>query len=333
MIQQYIRRSLFVALAFVQSLTFAADAPQSKNSPALPPTTQPVEVPSPTVPGAKTWLNLVYASPGGSDIKLDLRLPLPGAKPAPVVVWIHGGAWSAGNRTFCPMSPLVAKGYAVASIDYRLVKQGVFPTQIYDCKAAIRWLRAHAGEYNLDANRIGVSGESAGGQLAALLGTSGGAKELEGDGGNAELSSRVQAVCDLCGPTNFVGASEDPDLASAMKLLTSSDPKEASKAKLILSRQLITTQYFGGPVAEHQKEARNASPMSFVAKDNPPFFIVHGDKDNLVPLSQSQTFAEALKKVGVPVQLEIVPGAGHGFGKLKPEMMEKVMAFFDKYLK
>ena len=124
--------------------------------------------------------DLEYARVGEKSLLLDLYLPPEGESPWPVIVWIHGGAWRTGNRADPPALFLVERGYAVASISYRLSREAIFPAQIHDCKAAIRWLRARAGEYDLDPARIGVWGASAGGHLAALLGTSGGVERLEG---------------------------------------------------------------------------------------------------------------------------------------------------------
>jgi len=136
--------------------------------------------------------NLEYVPGGHERNKLDLYLPAMAEKPLPVVVWIHGGAWRAGSKEGCPAVGLVSRGYAVASINYRLSQHAVFPAQIEDCKAAIRFLRAAAKQYKLDPDHVGVWGASAGGHLVALLGTSGGVKDLEGRRGSLGQSSRVQ---------------------------------------------------------------------------------------------------------------------------------------------
>ena len=133
---------------------------------------------------ATTLRDLTYAVQDDKPLTLDLYLP-PGTGPHPLVVWVHGGAWYEGSKEHCPAVPLTGRGYAVASINYRLSREALFPAQIHDCKGAIRWLRAHAIGYGLDAGRIGAWGESAGGHLVALLGTSGDIAELEGTvGGN-----------------------------------------------------------------------------------------------------------------------------------------------------
>src|SRR5262245_60671979 len=153
--------------------------------------------------GTRTERNLAYVKDGHERNKLDLYLPPQADAPLPVVVWIHGGAWRAGSKDRCPATWAVAQGYAVGSLNYRLLQHAEFPAQIEDCKAAIRWLRANAKKYNLDPEHVGVAGASAGGHLAALLGTTGNVKELEGKGGNEGQSSRVQAVIDLFGPTGI----------------------------------------------------------------------------------------------------------------------------------
>ena len=299
----------------------------------------PASAPTPAPDGkplAIKYKGLVYAIVEGQELKLDLILPPaeetpPAAPKLPVLVWIHGGGWREGNRGFTPLSSLAHDGYAVATIDYRFVQKAVFPAQIQDCKAAVRWLRAHATEYNLDPDRIAAAGESAGGQLAALLGTSGGVPELEGAEGNPDFSSRVQAVLDLCGPADFLAP--DTDTPQVASLMSSGNQKDMAAARQILGRQIIMSGLFGGPVAEHQEMARLASPIAHITQDDPPFFIVHGNRDFLVPYAQSVALQEKLAAAGIEAELETVEGAGHGFGKLKPAIMAKVQAFFEKNLK
>src|SRR5207249_5627144 len=189
---------------------------------------------------------------------------------------------------------------------------------IEDCKAAIRWLRANASKYNLDPDRIGVWGFSAGAHLAALLGTSGGVKELEGTGDNMSYSSRVQAVCVVSGvedllqlyrdATGPLGAEMNPEIKPALEAL------------------------IGGPIEENKTKAIAASPITYVSKDDPPFLIIHGEKDFGVPASQGELLAAALKAAGVETTLEITP-RGHSVGLGSPTLLPIVKAFFDKYLK
>jgi acetyl esterase/lipase len=215
-----------------------------------------------------------------------------------------------GHKDKSPAVFLTESGFAVASINYRLSQHDVFPAQIQDCKAAVRWLRANAEKYNLDADHIGAWGSSAGGHLAALLGTSGREKELEGKGGNEKQSSRVQCVVDFYGPTdleNAGGVHDRPD-SPIYKLL-------------------------GGPASSKNDKAKLANPINFVDKDDPPFLIVHGDRDTTVPFSQSELLQAALKKAKVDVELVTVPRVGHGgpdfFNKTR---QTKVKEFFEKHL-
>jgi acetyl esterase/lipase len=217
----------------------------------------------------------------------------------------------AGSKDGCPAVWLTGRGYAVASINYRYSQQAVFPAQIEDCKAAIRWLRANAAKYHIDPDRVGVWGASAGGHLVALLGTAGAAKDLEGKGGNADQSSRVQCVVDWFGPTDLVKIDRQPEKA------------DTAVAKLI-----------GGPLKDNREKAKKASPMTYVDKNSAPFLIMHGDKDNVVPLDQSEILADALKKAGVEVKLQVIKNNGHGGpGFSTPESRKMIEEFFDKHLK
>jgi acetyl esterase/lipase len=262
-------------------------------------------------PGVKALRGLEYIKDGHERHQLDLYLPEKAEGPLPVLVWVHGGGWRAGSKENCPAIPFAARGYAVASINYRLSQHALFPAQIEDCKAAIRWLRAHAKRYNLDSKHFGAWGSSAGGHLVALLGTSGGVKELEGKGGNLDQSSRVQAVVDWFGPTDFTrmgGAHNRPKSPESLLL--------------------------GGPVQENKAKAAKANPITYVGKDSAPFLIMHGDRDTVVPLNQSELLAEALKKAGVEVTLRVIKGASHGGpGFFSPENRRLIEEFLDRHLK
>ncbi|MCX7750582.1 MAG: alpha/beta hydrolase [Candidatus Bipolaricaulota bacterium] len=267
---------------------------------------------------AQVLRDLAYARVGGKSLRLDLHLPrrAEGAR-IPVVVWIHGGGWRGGDKAGTPAPEVLGEGYAVASINYRLSPEAPFPAQIHDCKAAVRWLRAHADRYGLDPDRIGVWGSSAGGHLAALLGTSGGVAELEGAvGEHLDQESRVQAVCDFFGPADLLALLE-PGAWSA--------PTALSAVSLLL----------GGPVAERVELARLASPVAHVSPDDPPFLIVHGDRDATVPLDQSERLHRALTASGVSSTLHVVRGAGHGIPELRrdPAVDPLIRAFFDRHLR
>jgi acetyl esterase/lipase len=261
--------------------------------------------------GVTPHLDLPYVENGHVRQKLDLYLPQKSDGPLPVLVWIHGGGWQAGDKANPPLLPYATKGYAVASVNYRLSQHAIYPAQIEDCKAAIRWLRANAKKFNLNPDKIGVAGASAGGHLVALLGTTGDAKELEGTGGNLDQPSRVQCVVDLFGPTDL------------SKMGGTHDNPTSPEAKLL-----------GGPVQEVKEKVAKANPIAFVTKSSAPFLILHGDKDKTVILSQSEMLVDALKKVGVEVRLVVVAGAGHGGPTfMLGDNAAIVEEFFGKHLK
>ncbi len=258
--------------------------------------------------------DLVYARAGGKDLQLDLYLPEASSNGRfPVVVWIHGGAWQSGSKEKPPAARLTARGYAVANINYRLSAEAQFPAPLHDAKAAVRWLRANAAEYGLDPGRFAAWGSSAGGHLAALLGTSGGVPALEGPLGNLNRPSRVQAVIDFFGPTDFLKMD-----AAGSKM--NHDAPDSPESRLI-----------GGPIQQNAEKAARANPITYVSPDDPAFLIMHGDKDPLVPHDQSRLLHEALKKAGVEASFETVKDAGHGFSG--PEIDRAVDAFPDTHLK
>jgi acetyl esterase/lipase len=269
--------------------------------------------PLPEVPeGAQVHRDLEYVKGGHERQRLDLYVPEKTNGPLPVIVWVHGGAWLAGSKNGGgPALPFVSKGYAVACINYRLSQHATFPAQIQDCKAAIRWLRANAKTYNLDPDRFGVWGASAGGHLVALLGTSGDVRDLEGDDGTPDHSSRVQAVVDWYGPTDVT------------KMGGGHDQPDSPEAKLL-----------GGPVQANKDKAARANPVTYISKDDPPFLIMHGDKDATVPFGQSELLLAALKRAGVDATFKTVKGAGHGGREFSSDENRKLVEeFFDKHLK
>lgn len=259
----------------------------------------------------KTIKDIEFSRVDGKGLLLDLYLPDDVTLP-PLVIWIHGGAYCMGTKANSAGLGLVEHGFAMASIDYRLSQEAIFPAQAHDCKAAVRFLRANAGKFGYKGERIGAWGDSAGGHLSALLGTSAHVKELEGDGGLPHVSSRIQAVCDYFGPADFA----DPTWV------------------LTVSQDSPVTQLLGGLPKDKLPLARLASSVTHVRADNPPFLIVHGDVDPSVPLQQSRTLYEALKAAGVEATLHIVPGAGHGFGpEGEKRLLPMVAEFFGRCLK
>lgn len=263
--------------------------------------------------------DLPYVKAGHARQKLDLYLPKDRdeASRLPVVVWIHGGGWRAGSKSQCPILAMVQRGYAVASIGYRLSGDAIFPAQIHDCKTAIRWLRVNAEKYGLDPARFGVWGSSAGGHLAALVGTSAGVTALEGaELGHADASSRVQAVCDWFGPTELQLMNEHAGDNGALD----HDAATSPESKLL-----------GAPLPTANAQAKLASPLTHVTKDDPPMMLVHGKVDRLVSWRQSDVLYQQLQRAEVESTLKIVPGAGHG--GFPADVREECFAFFDRILK
>ena len=259
-------------------------------------------------PGVRVHKDLAYAPKGHKRQKLDLYVPESGEALLPLIVWIHGGAWKEGSKEYCPPLPWVEKGYVIASINYRLCRDAQFPAQIEDCKAAVRWLRTHASEYRIDPGRIVAWGDSAGGHLASLLGTTGDISDWEQ--GYPVGSSRVQVVVDWYGRADLACVSTDPAYAD-------------SPLAMLL----------GGSGPEFADEAQNASPIRHISKEDPVFLIMHGDKDEVVPVEQSLAFAVALREAGVKVKLVILKGAGHGGGEfLAPEEVRAIDIFLHEHL-
>ena len=257
--------------------------------------------------GVKRIANVEYSRPASGALLLDVYLPdKTPARPLPVVLWIHGGGWKNGSKETCPLTWLAAEGYAVVSLGYRLSWLGQWPAQLDDARAAIRWLRTNAARYGLDPARIAVSGGSSGGNLASVVGTAPAAAD-------EMVSSRVGAVIDFYGasdmltmPVNVPGPGRgDAELA------------KSNGAKLL-----------GGIVRDRPELAHSVSPLHLVTPDDPPFLIIHGDKDAEVPLSQSERLHAQLQATGVPSELVVLPGAGHG-GKdfSTPAVQEKIRTF------
>ena len=260
-------------------------------------------------------IDVPYAETDNPRQRLDLFLPKSprSDKSLPVVAYIHGGGWQGGDKRGGSgvVAPLVASGeYAGVSIGYRLSGEAIWPAQIHDCKAAIRWIRANAKKYNLDPDRIGVTGGSAGGHLVAMLGTTGDVSALEGNlGEHTGVSSRVTCVVDQFGPADLLtmGGWHNGPTSPEARLL-------------------------GGAIPDNQEQAQAASPITYVSKDDPPFMMIHGTNDPLVPFNQSEQLLAALRKAGAEAVLIPVEGGEHGnFGT--PEVPLRLRQFFDKYLR
>lgn len=241
----------------------------------------------------KVIKDVEFAVIQGQSLKLDLYLP-DKPKGSGLVVWIHGGGWHKGSKEKCFITWLPQHGYTVASISYRLSSVAKFPAQLHDCKGAVRWLRANAGKYGYNPQRIFVAGASAGGHLTALMATTSGHKLLEGKvGGNLDRSSSVQGAIDYYGPTDFI-------------LRSKTQPSRANE------KGSVVFELLGGGAHEKVAAAKLASACYHVSKDDPPLLVFHGTKDRTVLLDQSQAIATAYKKAGLPIKLHIIEGASHG---------------------
>lgn len=272
--------------------------------------------------------DIVYAVVDGSKLPLDLYIPEKAAakgKTLPVVVWLHGGGWKGGSKGSGGIARgLVDHGYALVDVEYRLSDEALFPAQVQDCKAAIRWIRANADKYGLDPDHIGAMGRSAGGHLVAFLGTSGDIKEFDTNS-HAGYSSRVQAVVDCWGVSDLLQM--DAHALPGGKYVH--DSPESPEGRFI-----------GGPIQEepYRSLAVKANPITYIVKGQklPPFLMVHGEVDMSVPVHQSKLLHAALQKVGAETTLHSVPNAGHGLkgGDMDyDELCELAADFFDKHLK
>src|SRR5947207_186794 len=258
--------------------------------------------------------DVVYKRVNGRDLRLDIYSPKSITHPLPVLLWNFGNRWSRGSKNHPPPLYPIPRDYIVVSIDYRLSGEAPFPAAIEDCKAAVRWIRANAAAYHFDPDHIGAWGHSAGGHLAALLGTSGGVAQLEG-GDNSTVSSRVQAVCDMSGPS---------DILQFYEAVANSNADMAR-----IDRSSIE-QFLGGSVEQNRAKAIAASPTTYVSKGDPPFLIIHGKNDMTIPASQSELLASKLKAAGIHVTLIVDENRGHGVGS--PAFAQEITSFFDKYL-
>ena len=252
-----------------------------------------------------------YGTGGGEKLLLDLARPKEAAGPRPGIVFIHGGGWAAGNRQsfFSRAQQAARRGYVAVTVSYRFAPRHRFPAQVEDVKCAVRWLRANAKRVDLDPRRIGAMGSSAGGHLSLMLGAMDKDDGLEGTGGHAEFSSKVQAVVSFVGPTDF----------------TQSYPEASRK---------IVAQFLGGELKEKPEVYRRASPITYVNQGDAPMLLLQGTKDPLVPFQQAVRMADALTESAVPGRVELLVGLGHGWGGAHAKRTaDAAWAFFDEHLK
>ena len=255
---------------------------------------------------------LEFANPDGQHLPLDLARPRTGDGPFPAIVCIHGGGFRAGTRegydALCVT--LAQHGYVAGTITYRLAPAYQFPAAVYDCKAAVRWLRSNASKYHIDPARIGVMGGSAGGHLALFLGVTGGVKEFEGTG-NLDQSSDVSCVVSYFGPSDFT----------------------QSYGKSVDAHEVLPL-FFGGNLEQKRREHIVGSPLYWVTPRAAPTLCIHGTKDNYVAYEQAVWMVDRLKASAVEAELVTFEGAGHGFKGAEAEQADAAMlAFFDRHLK
>ena len=257
-----------------------------------------------------------YAQAADHALLLDLYLPN-GVDQAPLLVYVHGGAWRNGSKDSMPLTGLVDQGFAVASVDYRLSPIARFPAQIHDIKAAIRFLRAKQGEYGYDSSAITITGSSAGGHLAALVGVTNGHKELEGDlGDHRDQSSDIQAIVDYYGASNF------------LSILRQSTPHGLG-VRIPALQLLLGAQPEVDPTL-----AKLASPLFHVDNSDPPLLLLHGDQDPQMPINQSHELNGEYEAHGLPVSFEVLYGAAHGGPRFYDEHSNKIVTtFLDQYIR
>lgn len=249
---------------------------------------------------------------GGKTLSMNLLLPA-AERPAPLIIWIVGGAWVSCNsaRNLPQLVRFAEQGYAVAAIEYRLAHEARFPAQIEDVKSALRFLRANADKYGIDGSRVGVWGHSAGGQLAALLGVTGGSPEFE-TADDLQQSTRVQAVVDFSGPIDI-----ELDFQSEFHMP-------------------VMALMLGGTIRMKPELARSTNPTHYLdGREIPPFLIVHGDADTTVPLRQSRILHDALTQADIPSEFCVLSGTGHSTAEMltRSDVLDKVGEFFDSHLK
>ena len=260
--------------------------------------------------------NIEYSNPDEQHLQLNMARPQNGKGPFPVIVCIHGGGFRAGSREgFNGLCKQFAKhGYVAVTVSYRLAPKYPFPAAIHDVKAAVRWVRANAKKYNIDAGRVGTTGGSAGGHLAQYLGVTRGINRLEGDGGNPRYSSHVDCVVNFYGPSDFTksyGASVDA--AEVLPL------------------------FLGGNLEQEKQRHIVASPLYWVTPNASPTLCIHGTKDQYVAHEQSVWLVDRLHAAGVAASLLTIEGGNHGFRDVSKQVRASIeearIAFFDKHLK
>jgi len=265
---------------------------------------------------------IVFGKGADQPLLLDMTRPKQGKGPFPALLFVHGGGWGAGTRDSfrSPMFYFSQRGFVCVTVDYRLAPRYKFPAPLEDIKCAVRWLRANARTYDIDPERIGAVGGSAGAHLVALLGTTAGQKRWEGSGGNADQSSAIRAMACLSGPY---------DLERGYRNSVHQRPSEGGAVRGMLE------SFLGGTPDTVPAQYRDASPIHYASKATIPTLLTHGTADPLVLIEQSDRFYQALKNAGASdVELLRIEGAGHAdFGKKPQEVLARCDAFLQKHLK
>jgi len=270
----------------------------------------------PIPPGVEIKRDVEYGRAGNRPLLLDLYLPKNVDGAVPGLVFIHGGGWKSGGKEDYRFYGLrfAEKGYVVASIQYRLSREAQYPAAVHDVKAAVRWMRSEAESVGVDPQHIGVAGGSAGGHLSMMVAYSSDVPELDGDSGHPGVSSRVQCIVDLYGPTD----------------LTTQFSRTRSVEDSSLSR------FFDGTYGEQKQNYEAASPIRYVTSDDPPTLILHGTIDEIVPIEQADLLARCLHEAGVPYLYDRLPGWPHAMDlalSVNERCVWLMERFFDRYLR
>jgi acetyl esterase/lipase len=263
-------------------------------------------------PKVKTERDIVYTKVGATELKLDVARPAQGDGPFPAILVIHGGAWRGGDKGQMGLllNEFANHGYVAVSPQYRFCPKEVFPAQVHDVKAAVRWLKSNAKTYHVDPERVGAIGFSAGGHLALMLGVTGPSDGLEGDAAAGAPDARLKAVVNYFGPTDL-GAKDIPEVSKP-----------------------LVRDFLGATPEEKPELAAKASPLTYVSSDDPPILTFQGTKDPLVPFTQAIVLADAMTAKSVPGRVELMVGAQHGWGGAElVHTKDETYRFFDQYLR
>jgi len=270
-----------------------------------------------TVPAGVVFeKNIEYSNPDDQHLQINMARPKEGTGPFPAVICIHGGGFRAGTReSFNGLClQLAERGYVAVTVSYRLAPKYQFPAAVYDVKAAVRWMRANAEKYQIDPDRIGTTGGSAGGHLAQFLGVTSGVSKFEGNGGNAEYSSSVKCVVNFYGPSDFTKSYD-----------ASVDAKD------------VLPLFLGGNLEQERRRHIESSPLYWVTPEAAPTLFIHGTKDAYVAHEQAEWIVKRMKAADVEATLMTIEDGDHGFRTSSPEVKEKIenarFEFFERHLK